>query len=219
MTRIGRRNSGGSESQWLANCGSLPNKKKNESISHPKKDVMRGFEPEKNGLSYPIIFPYPPFPCREHSPTWPVDVIFHARGWFAAQTLSRLLKLLGIVVLYLAFWLLLVVVWINWWGKKKRPSGIWKMASFVWSVNSIGRIVFWSWFEGLVGFAHSKRKLSLKSCFFFFYYQAKRKKTKRLKCIFLGNVIEVSFGLAVEGFFSMVMSACARARTHVFSLL
>ena len=122
--------------------------------------------------------------------------------------------------------------------EKKRPSGIGKKVSFAWSVNRIGRIVFWSCFEGLVGFVHSRREL-VADFFFFpttgpreknqvgeeestrsgFFSPGERVKNKRLKCIFLGNVIEVSFGLAVERFFSMVMSARARARLVFFSLL
>ena len=108
--------------------------------------------------------------------------------------------------------------------KRKRPSGIGKKVSFVWSVNRIGRIVFWSCFEGLVGFVHSKRELVVEILFFFFpNYLAKREKTKlerrsrhgldffspgesvktkRLKCIFLGNVFEVS----KDSFFSLYLS-------------
>ena len=42
-----------------------------------------------------------------------------------------------------------------------------KKVSFAWSVNRIGRIVFWSCFEGLVGFVHSKRELVVEILFFF----------------------------------------------------
>lgn len=88
MTRVRRRNSGGSQSQWLANCGNVRNeKKKHESISHKKKGVMRGFEPEKKRS--PLSFPTLPSPVENIRPR---DQLTSSStlGDLATQTLSRL---------------------------------------------------------------------------------------------------------------------------------
>ena len=160
--------------------------KKNMSLFLTKKKVLWGaLNQKKKAVS--LSFPYPSFPCKEHSPTWPVDIIFHARK-FCHSTLSRL-WLIGRRSFIFGFLTVLSRCVERLVRKKKLPSGIEKRwVLFGLSIGSVDLFLELFWrsylcFEVVFRFWRSvlfiqSASLSLKSCSFFFQLPGQEKKNK-----------------------------------------